>query len=62
MWEGVIHFYVLKILTIEYMNSDGQWFKACGNENGEFDQNGLIQKRFASINDLAINEEDRKFM
>lgn len=45
----------------EYMNQEGQWFRAYGNENWEFDENGLMQKRYASINDLAIQEEDRKF-
>lgn len=45
----------------EYMNKDGQWFRAYGNENWEFEENGLMRKRYASINDLAINEEDRKF-
>ncbi len=45
----------------EYRNEQGQWFRAYGNENWEFDENGLMQKRFASINDLAIEEKDRKF-
>ena len=45
----------------EYQNLDGNWFRAYGNENWEFDANGLMQKRFASINDLAIKEEDRNF-
>lgn len=45
----------------EYQNVDGDWFRAYGNENWEFDANGLMQKRFASINDLQISEEDRKF-
>jgi nuclear transport factor 2 (NTF2) superfamily protein len=44
----------------EYQNAEGNWFRAYGNENWEFDANGLMQKRFASINDLAIKEEDRK--
>jgi nuclear transport factor 2 (NTF2) superfamily protein len=44
----------------EYQDSEGNWFRAYGNENWEFDSNGLMQKRFASINDLAIKEEDRK--
>ncbi|WP_316632551.1 nuclear transport factor 2 family protein [uncultured Flavobacterium sp.] len=44
----------------EYQNLEGNWFRAYGNENWEFDSNGLMQKRFASINDLAIKEEDRK--
>ncbi|WP_426480737.1 DUF1348 family protein [Chryseobacterium sp. R2ACT005] len=45
----------------EYQTKDGNWFRAYGNENWEFDENGLMAKRYASINDLAINEEDRKF-
>lgn len=44
----------------EYQDLDGNWFRAYGNENWEFDSNGLMQKRFASINDLAIKEEGRK--
>ncbi|WP_433810975.1 DUF1348 family protein [Flavobacterium johnsoniae] len=44
----------------EYQDINGNWFRAYGNENWEFDGNGLMQKRFASINDLQINEEDRK--
>ena len=35
----------------EYHNAEGQWFRAYGNENWEFDENGLMAKRFASIND-----------
>jgi nuclear transport factor 2 (NTF2) superfamily protein len=46
----------------EYQNKEGSWFRAYGNENWEFDENGLMKKRFASINDLAITEEDRKFI
>ena len=45
----------------EYRNAEGQWFRAYGNENWEFDENGLMRKRFASINDLQIDEKDRKF-
>ncbi|MEQ8925741.1 MAG: nuclear transport factor 2 family protein [Fulvivirga sp.] len=44
----------------EYRNSKGQWFRAYGNELWEFDENGLMRKRFASINDLAIDESERK--
>ena len=44
----------------EYQTADGQWFRAYGNENWEFDENGLMQKRFASINDLAIEETERR--
>ncbi|WES97310.1 nuclear transport factor 2 family protein [Chryseobacterium arthrosphaerae] len=45
----------------EYQTKEGNWFRAYGNENWEFDENGLMAKRYASINDLAIKEEDRKF-
>ena len=44
----------------EYRNAEGQWFRAYGNENWEFDENGLMQRRFASINDVLINEADRR--
>jgi uncharacterized protein len=44
----------------EYQNIDEQWFRAYGNELWQFDENGLMTKRFASINDLAIDESDRK--
>jgi uncharacterized protein len=44
----------------EYHNAAGQWFRAYGNENWEFDANGLMHRRIASINDLAIRESDRK--
>jgi len=45
----------------EYQTKDGNWFRAYGNENWEFNSDGLMTKRYASINDLAIQEEDRKF-
>jgi len=44
----------------EYRNVAGKWFRAYGNENWEFDENGLMKKRYASINDLEIDEKDRK--
>lgn len=44
----------------EYHHAEGQWFRAYGNENWEFDENGLMQKRYASINDLPIEEKDRR--
>ena len=43
----------------EYRNKSGQWFRAYGNENWEFNENGLMRKRYASINDLPIQENDR---
>jgi nuclear transport factor 2 (NTF2) superfamily protein len=45
----------------EWHNQRGQWFRSYGNEMWEFDQNGYMRKRFASINDLEIAEKDRKF-
>jgi uncharacterized protein len=45
----------------ESHNTSGQWFRAYGNENWEFDDAGLSRIRHASINDLAIREEDRLF-
>jgi nuclear transport factor 2 (NTF2) superfamily protein len=45
----------------EFQNPEGKWFRAYGNENWEFDENGLMRKRYASINDLEIDETERKF-
>ena len=44
----------------EFCNADGIWFRAYGNENWEFNENGQMAKRFASINDLQISEAERK--
>lgn len=44
----------------EYRNAEGQYFRAYGNENWEFDENGLMRKRFASINDLEIDRSERR--
>jgi len=44
----------------EYHNKEGQWFRAYGNENWEFDGHGLMRRRYASINDLPIREEERR--
>jgi nuclear transport factor 2 (NTF2) superfamily protein len=45
----------------EWHDDAGQWWRSYGNENWAFDENGLMQKRYASINDLAINASDRLF-
>ena len=45
----------------EYRNAEGQWYRAYGNENWEFDDDGLMRERHASINDLPIEESERKF-
>jgi len=44
----------------EWHDHAGQWFRSYGNELWEFDENGYMQMRFASINDLPIEEADRK--
>ena len=44
----------------EYHDAAGQWFRAYGNENWEFDERGLMRRRIASINDLAIPEAERR--
>ena len=45
----------------EWHDDAGNWMRSYGNENWEFDADGLMQRRIASINDLPIAEEDRKF-
>jgi uncharacterized protein len=46
----------------EWHDDSGQWFRSYGNENWEFNEAGLMRRRFASINDMAISESDRKFL
>ncbi len=45
----------------EWRDDAGNWFRSYGNENWEFDEQGLMKRRIASINDLPIAETDRKF-
>ena len=45
----------------EWRDDSGQWFRAYGNENWEFDENGLMRRRIASINDLPITASERKY-
>jgi nuclear transport factor 2 (NTF2) superfamily protein len=45
----------------EWHDDSGQWYRSYGNENWEFAANGLMARRYASINDLPIGETDRKF-
>lgn len=71
-WQKELHYKLKKELwgfrenrmavrfEYEYQDVNGQWWRAYGNENWEFDENGLMQKRYASINDLAIDIKDRK--
>ena len=45
----------------EWHDDSGNWFRSYGNENWEFNTDGLMQKRYASINDLPIKESERKY-
>jgi nuclear transport factor 2 (NTF2) superfamily protein len=45
----------------EWRDSGGDWYRAYGNELWEFDEDGLMRRRIASINDLAIGEDQRLF-
>ena len=44
----------------EWQDHSGQWYRSYGNENWEFDENGFMASRHASINDLKIQEDERK--
>jgi uncharacterized protein len=46
----------------EWHDDSGNWFRSYGNENWEFDANGYMARRLASINDLPIREADRKYL
>lgn len=45
----------------EWHDDSGLWYRSYGNENWQFDANGLMELRYASINDMPINESERKF-
>ena len=45
----------------EWHDDSGSWFRSYGNENWEFDENGLMRRRIASINDLPITASERKY-
>jgi nuclear transport factor 2 (NTF2) superfamily protein len=45
----------------EWHDDSGYWFRSYGNENWEFDEHGLMRRRFASFNDLPITENERKY-
>jgi nuclear transport factor 2 (NTF2) superfamily protein len=46
----------------EWHDESGHWFRSYGNENWEFEENGLMRRRIASINDVSIAEKDRKYL
>ncbi|PHS30975.1 MAG: hypothetical protein COA95_07295 [Methylophaga sp.] len=72
-WENELDYRLIKELwaysnnriavrfAYEWHNHSGEWFRSYGNENWEFTEQGLMHRRFASINDLAIKENERKF-
>ena len=72
-WERELEYRLIKEVWIhaenriavrfayEWHDADGDWFRSYGNENWEFDDAGLMRRRIASINDLAISDADRKF-
>jgi nuclear transport factor 2 (NTF2) superfamily protein len=45
----------------EWHDDSGSWFRSYGNENWEFDPSGMMRKRYAGINDLPIQEAERKY-
>src|SRR5919202_6905411 len=45
----------------EWHDDSGTWFRSYGNENWEFDEHGLMRRRLASINDLPITEDERRY-
>lgn len=70
-WDRELHYRLKKDLfsfsdnriavhfQYEYRNASGQWFRAYGNEHWEFDEDGLMKNRDASINELPISEQQR---
>ena len=72
-WEKELEYRLIKELwaftdnriavryAYEWQDKNGDWFRSYGNENWEFDNNGLMMNRFACINDLAITASERKF-
>ena len=72
-WERELEYRLVKALwaftddriavrfRYEWHDTTGQWFRSYGNELWEFDDRGLMRRREASINDLAITESDRTF-
>ncbi|EJT85761.1 hypothetical protein PPS11_03540 [Pseudomonas putida S11] len=45
----------------EWHDDSGNWFRSYGNENWEFEADGLMHRRFACVNDMPIKESERKF-
>ena len=60
LWTFAEHRIAVRF-AYEWHDDSGNWFRSYGNENWEFDAEGLMQRRFASINDMPIASGDRKF-
>ena len=60
LWAFTDHRIAVRF-AYEWHDDSGTWFRSYGNENWEFDAQGLMQRRFASINDLPIRAADRQF-
>ena len=60
LWAFTDHRIAVRF-AYEWHSTDGHWFRSYGNENWEFNEHGFMQRRFASINDLPIKAEERKF-
>ena len=60
LWAFTDHHIAVRF-AYECHDDQQNWFRSYGNENWEFDEHGLMQRRIASINDLVIDETDRKF-
>lgn len=72
-WERELNYRLVKELwafdhhriavrfVYEWHDHDGRWFRSHGNENWEFDNTGLMERRHASINDQRIGQDSRKF-
>jgi nuclear transport factor 2 (NTF2) superfamily protein len=60
LWTFTDHRIAVRF-AYEWRDDSGHWFRSYGNENWEFNPQGLMQRRFASINDLPIAESDRLF-
>lgn len=61
LWAFIEHRIAVRF-EYEWHDDSGQWYRSYGNENWEFADNGLMQKRYASINDVPITAEERKFL
>ena len=60
LWACADHRIAVRF-AYEWYDDSGHWFRSYGNENWEFNAQGFMQRRYASINDLPISESERKF-